>query len=69
MVRQKAVKRFSVSLGADEYERLRDLAARQRPPLRLSYVVAYAVHQLLQQADAGQLPLDFGRPVPRREER
>jgi hypothetical protein len=55
-----------VSLELEEYERLHALAQSQRPRMKLSYVVAYAIRQLLQRADSGQLPLDFGRPVPPR---
>ncbi len=59
-------KRFSISLDLDDYKRLRALAEAQRPRMNLSYVVAYAVRQLLEQAESGQLPLGFGRPIPPR---
>lgn len=61
------VKRFTISLPEDAYERLRELAEGRQPPLSLRYVVEYAVRELIGRADDGQLPLDFGNPVASRK--
>lgn len=43
-------KRFSVTLDADDYERLKKLCDSCRPPMSLRYVVGFAVRQFLDQA-------------------
>lgn len=53
-------KRFTVSLGIQDYETLRAIADGHRPPLKLQYVVNVAVKNLLERHAARQLtfPLD-----------
>lgn len=60
---EKAIKRFTVSLKQDDYERLRALADDHRPRLSLQYVVEYAVASLLDRAEDPQFILDLGNPL------
>jgi hypothetical protein len=42
------VKRFSISLETEDYQKLRTLADHQKPRLSLQYLVQYAVQRLLE---------------------
>jgi hypothetical protein len=61
--RKSRKKRFTVSLDAADYERLRALAAEHRPPLSLQYVVNYAIQEFLARADEAPLDVDLGDPL------
>ncbi len=60
MAKPPRIKRFTVSLDANNYAALRALAEGHRPPLTLQYVVNIAVNDLLERHAAKQLsfPLD-----------
>lgn len=66
-VKRPTVKRFTVSLEVEDYERLRALAEGHRPRLTLQYVIQYAVHLLLERAEDPQFVLRLGDPVHRKE--
>ena len=55
MPKSQSPKRFTISLDAEDYEALRKLAAAQRPPLPLQYVVRLAVRRFLDQPEAAVL--------------
>lgn len=57
------LKRFTVSISEEDYERLRILAEDHRPPLSRGYVVRYAVRMLLDRAEDPQLSLQLGDPL------
>ena len=61
MPKNPKMKRFSVSLEAEEYEELCRIAQTHRPPLTLQYVVRYALQQLLDQHKDRQLQLTLDR--------
>ena len=61
--RRESRKRFSVSLDAADYGKLRALAKQHKPPLTLQYVVNYAIQRLLREADDPQLRLKLGSPL------
>jgi hypothetical protein len=52
--------RVTASLTKEQYRVLRALADKHR--VSVSWLVRYAVNRLVEQADAVQLPLDFGGP-------
>ena len=56
---KRQMKRFSVSLEAEEYEELRRIAQTHRPPLSLQYVVRYALQQFFDEHRDKQLQLKF----------
>ncbi len=66
--RQSEVKRFTVSLEAEDYERLQALAEKHRPPLTLQYVIRYAVHLFLERAQDPQFVLKLGDPLQETDE-
>lgn len=43
----KAQKRFTVTLGAHEYDELKAIAEEHEPPLTLRYVVEFALREFL----------------------
>ena len=51
------MKRFSVSLEADEYDELCRIAQTHRPPLSLQYVVRYALQRFFDEHENRQLQL------------
>jgi hypothetical protein len=55
MPRSKLPKRFTISLDAQDYQALCELAEAQRPPLPLQYVVRLAVRRLLDQPESSLL--------------
>ena len=56
-------KRFSVSLRPADYRKLVAIARRQKPPLKLQYLVEWTIQQLLSRAEDPQLYLDLGNPL------
>lgn len=60
---RRPVKRFTVSLDASDYDRLRDLARRHRPPLSLQYVAEYAIQLLLKSAEEDDFADRLGNPL------
>jgi len=72
MVRKRAQpekRRFTVTLDADTYERLKTLVANHDPPLTFSYGVQYAVKLLLERAADPQAVFGFGDPTRRSSKR
>ena len=57
------MKRISVTLDRQDYERLVSLANGHDPPLSLRYVVEFAIKQILRRAENAQLTIDFGDPT------
>ena len=55
----RPVKRFTVSLAPEDYERLRELAESQEPPVSLRYVVEYAITQFLRRTVDPQIGLQL----------
>ncbi|MEM6410927.1 MAG: hypothetical protein AAF683_05280 [Pseudomonadota bacterium] len=53
------MRRFTVSLEASAYEELKQVAASQRPPLNLQYVVRYALLRFLDENRGQQLELNI----------
>ena len=69
MVKKRAQplrRRFTTSLDADSYRRLRALADEHDPPLSLNYVMQYAVKLLLARAEDPQEVFDFADPTRRK---
>lgn len=56
-------KRFSVSLPAGTYKKLKSLGQNQDPSLSLTYMINFAVNDLIKRAEDPQLKLDFGNPL------
>lgn len=48
---RRETKRFTVTVEADDYRRLKALAETHRPRLSLQYVVNFAIQRLLQQTE------------------
>jgi len=59
------MRRFTVSLEEEEYDRLKEIADRHRPRLSLQYVVQYAIQHLLRDAQDPRLVLRLGDPLRR----
>ena len=55
----RPVKRFTVSLAPEDYERLRELAESQEPPVSLRYMVEYAIRRFLRTAEDPQIRLQL----------
>ena len=53
------MRRFTVSLEASTYDELKEIAASQRPPLTLQYIVRYALVRFLDENRGRQLKLDI----------
>ena len=62
MPKKPQMKRFSVSLEADEYAELCRITQSHRPQLSLQYVVRYALQRFFDEHKGKQLqlPLDRG---------
>ena len=60
---RKKNKRFTVSLSAQDYNRLVKIANAHRPPFTLQYVVGWGIQRLLDRAEDPQLMLELGSPV------
>lgn len=60
--RSGGVKRFSVSLAADDYAALNSIASNHRPKLSLRYVVEYAIQQFLERAKDPAFRIRVGDP-------
>ena len=58
-------KRFSVTLDILDYEALVALGEKHKPPLKLQYLVSFAVQQLLRDARDPQLVIKMGDPLAR----
>ena len=56
-------KRFSITLEAEDYERLRSLAYDHRPRLPMQYVAQYAIRQFLEGTEDPQLALELRDPL------
>ena len=52
-------RRFTVTLDADVYDRLKVLVDTHEPPLKLNYGVQYAVKLLLERAEDPQVVFNF----------
>lgn len=68
MVKKRArteKRRFTVTLDADTYERVRALVESHDPPLTLNYGVQYAVKLLLERAADPQAVFSFADPARR----
>lgn len=61
--RGHAARRFSVTVSESDYQRLKTLAERRRPPLSLQYVAAYAVQLLLRMAEDPEIARGIGDPL------
>lgn len=57
------VKRFTITLDAQDYKRLVAIAEDHRPRLSLQYVVEYAIYSLLDQAQDPQFTHQLGNPL------
>lgn len=57
------IKRISVSLDQQDYDRLKTLSKKCKPRLSLQYIANYAIQELLKEADNPQLMLRMGNPV------
>lgn len=55
-------RRFTVSLDRVDYDALRELAAAQKPPLKLQYMVELSVQNLLSEYANNQLNLELRQP-------
>lgn len=53
------MRRFTVSLEASAYDELKEIAASQRPPLTLQYIVRYALFRFLDENRGQKLKLDI----------
>ena len=53
------MRRFTMSLEASAYDELKEIAASQRPPLTLQYIVRYALFRFLDENRGQQLKLDI----------
>lgn len=58
-------RRFSVTLTASDYDRLKAIASAHRPPLSLRFVAERAIIDLLQKSEDPQFALDLANPSPR----
>ena len=63
-----ARRRFTVTLDADMYDRLKTLVESHEPPLTFSYGVRYAVNLLLETADDPQAVFSFADPTRRKRQ-
>lgn len=61
--RSGSTHRFSVSLNASDYERLRALAEKRRPALTLQYVIEYALQLLFKAAEDPKVARAIGDPL------
>ena len=63
------LKRFTVSLDADDYEALCTLAHEQRPPISLQYTVRLAIRRLLDECESHTITLVPTSPPARQNNR
>ncbi len=56
-------RRFTVSLADRDYQSLVRLGKKHRPPLKLQYLVEYAVQELLQRMKDPELSAELGNPT------
>jgi len=61
-------KRFSVSLTEADYNNLRAVAKKHRPPLTLQYLVNWSVQRLLDRSGDPQLDRDLANPIQHEDE-
>ena len=59
------LKRFTVSLDAQDYEALCALAQAQRPPLSLQYAVRLAIRRFLDEYEGRAITLALASPAKR----
>lgn len=62
-------RRFTVTLDADTYGRLKALVDSHDPPLTLNYGVQYAVKLLMERAEDPQAAFNFADPTRRKGEK
>lgn len=63
------LKRFTVSLNAQDYEALCTLAQAQRPPLSLQYTVRLAIRRFLDEHEGRAITLTAATHSPNRSKR
>ncbi|WP_291298494.1 hypothetical protein [Elioraea sp.] len=63
------LKRFTVSLDAQDYEALCALAQAQRPPLSLQYTVRLAIRRFLDEYEGGAITLTPAHSSAKRSRR
>lgn len=63
------LKRFTVSLDAEDYEALCALAQAQRPPLSLQYTVRLAIRRFLDENEGRTITLTAVNPPAKRSRR
>ncbi len=64
MPKATEMKRFTVSLELRTYDALRQVAASQRPPISLQYVVRYALEEFLDRHEGRPLTLKLKTEDP-----
>lgn len=62
---RKSSKRFTVTLPRKTYQRLKNIAEKQEPPLTLQYLVGYAVNNLLVKTERPRFVSKLGQPKSR----
>jgi hypothetical protein len=60
--RGRTSKRLTVTLDADEYDELKAIADKHRPPLTLRYVVEFALREFLARSADEELRKRLGDP-------
>lgn len=63
------LKRFTVSLDAQDYDALCALAQAQRPPLSLQYTVRLAIRRFLDEHEGQAITLVAANPSAKRSKR
>lgn len=63
------LKRFTVSLDANDYEALCTLAQAQRPPLSLQYAVRLAIRRFLDEHEGRAITLAAATPLAKGSKR
>jgi hypothetical protein len=69
MTEPTSLKRFTVSLDADDYEALCALAQAHRPPLSLQYTVRLAVRRFLDEHEGRAITLAVANHSAKRSKR
>lgn len=64
-----SLKRFTVSLEAEDYEALCALARSQRPALSLQYMVRLAIRRFLDESEGRTITLAAANPPANRSKR
>ena len=57
------MKRLTISVDDDDYQKLKSIAKQRKPKLSMQYVVEYAIQEFLSKADDARLTPRVGNPI------